>query len=82
MKWRNWKINLKEQEAVFSGTVNYGLARAYNLYKDSGESQNVLLSETWVPMAALGQLGAHIVSIKTRQPIRAGTKDPYKPAKN
>ena len=48
MKWRNWKINLKEQEAVFSGTVNYGLARAYNLYKDSGESQNVLLPERFI----------------------------------
>jgi arylsulfatase len=81
VKWRNWKINLKEQETVFSGTVDYGLARVYNLYKDPGETQNVLFPETWVPKAALGQLGAHIVSLKQHPPIKPGTKDPYEPPK-
>ncbi len=80
VKWRNWKLNLKEQETVFSGTIDYGLARVYNLYKDPGETQNVLFPETWVPKAALGQLGRHIVSLKTHPPIKPGTEDPYEPS--
>jgi arylsulfatase len=79
VKWRNWKVNLKEQETVFSGTIDYGLARVYNLYKDPGETQNVLFPETWVPRAALGQLGAHVVSLRANPPIKPGTKDPYEP---
>jgi len=81
VKWRNWKVNLKEQETVFSGTINYGLARVYNLYKDPGETQNVLFPETWVPKAALGQLGAHVASLRANPPIRPGAKDPYEPPK-
>ncbi len=79
VKWRNWKLNMKEQETVFSGTIDYGLARVYNLYKDPGETQNVLFPETWVPKAALGQLGAHVVSLRAHPPIKPGTKDPYEP---
>ncbi|MFB3133328.1 MAG: arylsulfatase [Rhodothermales bacterium] len=79
VKWRNWKVNLKEQETVFSGTIDYGLARVYNLYKDPGETQNVLFPETWVPKADLGQLGAHVVSLRANPPIKPGTKDPYEP---
>jgi len=81
VKWRNWKVNLKEQDTVFSGTIDYGLARVYNLYKDPGETQNVLFPETWVPRAALGQLGAHVVSLRANPPIKPGTKDPYVPPK-
>jgi arylsulfatase len=81
VKWRNWKVNLKEQQTVFSGTIDYGLARVYNLYKDPGETQNVLFPETWVPQAALGQLGQHVASLRANPPIRPGTKDPYEPPK-
>ena len=51
------------------------------LYKDPGETQNVLFPETWVPKAALGQLGAHVVSLRKEPPIKPGTKDPYVPQK-
>ncbi len=81
VKWRNWKIHLKEQDTIFSGTVNYGLARVYNLLKDPGETQNVLFPETWVPRAALGQLGAHAVSLRQEPPIKPGQTDPYEPPK-
>ena len=79
VKWRNWKVNLKEQQNILSETLDYGMPRIYNLHKDPGETQNVLFPETWVPKAALGQLGAHVVSLRTHPPIKAGTKDPYKP---
>jgi arylsulfatase len=39
----------------------------------------VLFPETWVPRAALGQLGAHVVSLRANPPIKPGTKDPYEP---
>ncbi|UCC31787.1 MAG: sulfatase-like hydrolase/transferase, partial [Phycisphaerales bacterium] len=81
VKWRNWKVNLKEQQTVFSETLDYGLPRVYNLLKDPGETQNVLFPETWVPQAALGQLVQHIGSLKANPPIKAGTKDPYVPPK-
>ncbi len=81
VKWKNWKINFKEQETVFSETLTYGTPRVYNLLKDPGETQNVLFPETWVPKAALGQLGAHVVSLKKEPPIKPGTPDPYKPPK-
>jgi arylsulfatase len=42
---------------------------------------NVLFPHTWVPKAALGQLAAHVASLKANPPIKPGTKDPYQPKK-
>jgi len=81
VKWRNWKIHLKEQDNILSETRDYGMPRIYNLLKDPGETQNVLFPETWVPKAALGQLGLHVVSLRKEPPIKPGTKDPYEPPK-
>jgi len=81
VKWRNWKVNFKEQDNIVTETRSYGMPRVYNLLKDAGETQNVLFPETWVPKAALGQLGAHIVSLRKEPPIKSGTKDPYVPGK-
>jgi arylsulfatase len=79
VKWRNWKVHLKEQENILSPTLAYGMPRIYNLLKDPGETQNVIFPETWVPKAALGQLGAHVMSLRKEPPIKPGTKDPYTP---
>ena len=81
VKWRNWKLHLKEQDNILSETMDYGMPRIYNLYKDPGETQNVLFPETWVPRAALGQLGAHVVSLRQEPPIKPGQADPYEPPK-
>ena len=81
VKWRNWKINLKEQQTIFSSKQDLGLPRVYNLYKDPGETLNVIFPETWVPKAGLGQLGAHVMSLRANPPIKPGTKDPYTPPK-
>ena len=80
VKWRNWKVNLKEQDSVFGQTISYGTPRVYNLLTDPQERENVLFPHTWVPKAALGQLGQHVQSLRTNPPIKAGTKDPYEPA--
>ncbi|MCZ6860243.1 MAG: arylsulfatase [Alphaproteobacteria bacterium] len=79
IKWRNWKLNFKEQDTIFSETRKYGLPRLYNLLVDPQERENVLFPNTWVPKAALGQLEAHIISLRANPPIRPGTKDPYLP---
>ena len=81
VKWRNWKVNLKEQQNILSETLDYGLPRVYNILKDPGETQNVIFPETWVPKAAIPQLIKHVVSLKKEPPIRPGTKDPYVPKK-
>jgi len=81
VKWRNWKLHLKEQNNIVTETMNYGMPRIYNLIKDPGETQNVLFPETWVPKAALGQLGAHAISLRKEPPIKPGTPDPYEPNK-
>jgi arylsulfatase A-like enzyme len=81
VKWRNWKINFKEMDSVFSETVQYGMPRVYNLLTDPQERENVLFPNTWVPKAALGQLGEHAASLQASPPIKPGTLDPYKPVK-
>jgi arylsulfatase len=81
VKWRNWKLNFKEQDTIFSETREYGMPRLYNLYSDPQERENVLFPHTWVPKAALGQLGDHVASLKAHPPIKPGTEDPYDPPK-
>jgi hypothetical protein len=79
VKWRNWKVNFKELESVFSETVQWGMPRVYNLLTDPQERENVLFPNTWVPKAALGQLGVHAASLQANPPIKPGTLDPYQP---
>lgn len=62
---------------TLSSVHRNALPRFYNLHKDSGETQNVIFPETWVPKASLGQLGAHIGSLRAEPPIRPGTPDPF-----
>ena len=81
MKWRNWKLNFKELDTIFGEVKNYGMPRVYNLYSDPQERENVLFPNTWVPKAVLGQLGAHVASLRTEPPINPGQTDPYVPPK-
>ncbi len=80
VKWRNWKVHTQELDNILGVKNEYGVPRIYNLYKDPGETQNVLFPESWVPQAALRQLGAHVVSLRQEPPIPPGTPDPYVPA--
>jgi arylsulfatase len=81
VKWRNWKVNFKELDSVFSETREYGMPRVYNLLTDPQERQNVLFPNTWVTKAALGQLGEHVASLQAHPPIKPGALDPYEPPK-
>ena len=80
VKWKNWKLHFKEQNAWNSIMNTYTMPRVYNLYTDPQEKNNVLFPNTWVPKAALGQLTEHVISLKQNPPIPTGQKDPYVPA--
>ena len=81
VKWRNWKLHFKEQDAWNGEMRTYTMPRLYNLYNDPQEKDNVLFPHTWVPKAALKQLTEHVVSLKQHPPIQMGQKDPYEPNK-
>ncbi len=77
VKWKNWKIHLKEQETAFTEVRTYELPRLYNLLSDPQERDNVILSNSWVPKAAHKLLAEHKRSFAQYPPIKPGTKDPY-----
>ena len=79
VKWKNWKLHFKEQDAWNSKMLTYTMPRVYNLLTDPQERDNVLFPNTWVPKAALPQLEEHIVSLKKYPPISTGALDPYQP---
>jgi arylsulfatase len=81
VKWRSWKIHLKEQEAWNGVLQEYTMPRVYNLMNDPQERDNVVFPHTWVLKAGLPQLEEHVASLKKYPPIPTGTPDPYKPSK-
>ena len=81
VKWRNWKLHLKEQSGWNGQLRTYTMPRVYNLLTDPQERNNVLFPHTWVPKAALKQLEEHAASLQEYPPIKAGTPDPYAPPK-
>jgi arylsulfatase len=81
VKWRNWKIHFKEQDAWNTILRTYTMPRVYNLMNDPQEHDNVLFPHTWVLKAGLPQLDEHVTSLKEYPPILGGTPDPYEPPK-
>ena len=81
IKWRNWKLHLKEMDTVFGQVKEYGMPKVYNLYRDMSERENVFFADTWVPKAAMPKLAEHAASLKAEPPIKPGTPDPYTPPK-
>jgi arylsulfatase len=79
VKWRNWKLHFKEQDAWSDALHTYTMPRVYNLLTDPQERDNVLFPNTWVPKAALGQLEEHVASLRAYPPIPTGAADPYEP---
>jgi arylsulfatase len=79
LKWRDWKIHFKEQDAWNTILRSYTMPRVYNLMNDPQEKDNVLFPHTWVLKAGLPLLEEHVASLKQYAPIPAGTPDPYNP---
>ena len=81
VKWRNWKLNFKEIETVYSEIQDLGFLRTYNLLTDPGETESRTISDSWVAKAGMVQLGEHLASLKEHPPIPTGTLDPYEPSR-
>ena len=81
VKWKNWKLHFKEQDAWNSKLLTYTMPRVYDLYADPQERNNVLFPHTWVPRLALVQLSEHVASLQANPPIKVGQPDPYSPEK-
>ena len=79
VKWRDWKIHFKEQDAWNDQLHTYTMPRVYNLMNDPGERDNVLFPNTWVTKGALVQLDEHVASLRANPPIPPGALDPYTP---
>ena len=79
VKWRDWKLHFKEQNAWNDQLHTYTMPRVYNLINDPGERDNVLFPNTWVAKAALVQLDEHVASLRANPPIPTGAPDPYTP---
>jgi arylsulfatase len=79
VKWRDWKIHFKEQDAWNTILRTYTMPRVYNLISDPQEHDNVIFPHTWVLKAGLPQLEEHVASLKKYPPIPAGAPDPYAP---
>jgi arylsulfatase A-like enzyme len=81
VKWKDWKIHFKEQDAWNTILRTYSMPRVYNLINDPREHDDVLFPHTWVLKAGLPQLEEHVASLKKYPPIPAGAPDPYEPPK-
>jgi arylsulfatase len=79
VKWRDWKIHFKEQDAWNTIMRTYTMPRVYNLMNDPRESDDVIFPHTWALKAGLPLLEEHVASLKVYPPIPAGTPDPYQP---
>ena len=80
VKWRNWKLNIKELENPCSETRVYEVPRLYNLLADPQECENVIFPHTWVARPVFALFSEHSASLKKEPPIKPGTLDPYQPA--
>jgi arylsulfatase len=82
VKWRNWKMMMKELDDVYSSPKEYGVPRFYNLYLDPKEEhwQDYGPANFWVRWPMGKVLTEHILSLKKEPPIRPGTPDPYTPS--
>ncbi|MEP4149261.1 MAG: arylsulfatase [Halioglobus sp.] len=79
VKYKDWKIHMKEQDAWNTPMRSYTMPRVYNLINDPMEKDNVIFPHTWVLKAGLPQLEEHVASLKKHPPISPGTPDPYTP---
>jgi arylsulfatase len=86
IKWRNWKMMFKSLEDG-KGTgaiITHGFPQFFNLYNDPKEMYPLTKATAghfWVrwPMGTL--LTEHMGSFEKEPQIKAGTPDPYVPAK-
>lgn len=80
VKWRNWKLHFIWQEYMADPPIELTIPRAFNLYEDPRERQDVFLpSNTWLQRPAQAAVSAFWDSVEQHPLIPPGTLDPYRP---
>lgn len=82
VKWRDWKMMVREIRSMNDADASYSVPRFYNLLQDPKEERGTRLlpDNLWVRYPTSQVLIDHAVSLKKEPPIKAGTPDPYIPA--
>jgi arylsulfatase len=83
VKWRNWKMMLKELDEATGPVNTYGIPRFYDLYVDPKEEHPLdprVPENLWVRYPMTQVLLDHMASLKKEPPLRPGTPDPYVPS--
>jgi arylsulfatase len=84
VKWRNWKMMLKELDDATGEVKTYGIPRFYDLYVDPKEEHPFdprVPENLWVRYPMVQVLLDHVTSLKKEPPIPLGTPDPYDPSR-
>ena len=82
VKWRDWKMMIKEIDGMFDLNAPGALPLFYNLIQDPKEERPLRLApeNLWVRYPASQVLIDHAESLKKEPPIKEGTPDPYIPS--
>jgi arylsulfatase A-like enzyme len=81
VKWRNWKMQLIQQDTMYDIPQKLALPRIYNLLTDLKEERDVGAYNTWVAEPMFKIIAEFQASLGKYPPIKAGTPDPYTPPK-
>jgi arylsulfatase len=81
VKWRDWKMMIKEIDGMGDLNAPSALPSFYNLLQDPKEMHPLRLAPAnlWIRYPASQVLIDHAVSLKKEPPIPEGTPDPYTP---
>ncbi|MFY0691305.1 MAG: arylsulfatase [Paracoccaceae bacterium] len=81
VKWRNWKMMIREIRNMNDPDTNYSVPRFYNLLIDPKEQRPTRLipENLWVRYPASQVLIDHAATLRQEPPIPEGTLDPYLP---
>jgi arylsulfatase len=83
VKWRNWKMMMRELKNGFAELIEYPFPRFYNLFADPKEMYPITdetIQHLWVRWPAGQVLADHLTSLSEEPPVPPGAPDPYKPA--
>ena len=82
VKWRNWKMMMKDMSSGDDYVRELSLPHFFNLLTDPKEEYPASPSvpeNLWVRYPAGKVLTEHLISLQKEPPIRPGTPDPYVP---
>jgi arylsulfatase A-like enzyme len=81
VKWRQWKLNMFQQEDFYSTWTPYSIPHLHNLEWDPREEHQVDFAHMWVAQPMAAAASAFMKTLAMEPPIKPGTPDPYVPPK-